>query len=553
MNCWSILGVPADADERTIKRSYAALLKEHRPDEDLDAFQRLREAYEQALLILRRHEGQGEHIVSSIITPVPPRETSLGPISAALTDISPANLDAVSAEAKAAGNLAQFERLLLERCLSDNEWGYQAAHWALVRLGWLTPCQSSELPAAQLAALAHRLIATELHDLHHILVTDGEERFLDRVRILYGQEWLQAFDHRTEFSQGVAGILIDSPSWSQPLFDSVREVCGWSENSFDQRAWELLTQRGEGAKLKERLLLSLNVTSPSVPEQRAAWLLLRSLKDADRRRLVDSFGDADWQSCLHLEHALIRHPEVVDELSDSGMYSWRIWLPKDTREATYQYLLAIYMAIFLVGSILDGWIWEKGIAPLALSAVVFFLLRIFVIASFDFHEGWSEFYRKASGLDIYLSRLLLSNRLVRDGLGILIFRHVVPALYVGLFAGLMACVGPAAIAPFIGGTVTLIALWYVDRVAKGWIPKPLFSANSGFLGNLWGQVGIGIFAIAVFAVVIFIGSSKKSAVQEIHKKNVAPVIESLLGECTWTKQYNGECEMPLSKQVWKSQ
>ncbi|MFZ5637708.1 MAG: hypothetical protein ACOY82_14100 [Pseudomonadota bacterium] len=44
-----VLGLPHDADERAIKRAYAARLKLARPDEDADAFQRLNEAYRAAL------------------------------------------------------------------------------------------------------------------------------------------------------------------------------------------------------------------------------------------------------------------------------------------------------------------------------------------------------------------------------------------------------------------------------------------------------------------------------------------------------------------------
>jgi hypothetical protein len=51
MSCWTILGLPADADTRSIKRQYATLLKQTRPDEDPEGFQRLREAYEHALSI----------------------------------------------------------------------------------------------------------------------------------------------------------------------------------------------------------------------------------------------------------------------------------------------------------------------------------------------------------------------------------------------------------------------------------------------------------------------------------------------------------------------
>jgi len=44
-----VLGLASDADERTIKRAYAAKLKTVRPDEDPEGFQRLNEAYRAAL------------------------------------------------------------------------------------------------------------------------------------------------------------------------------------------------------------------------------------------------------------------------------------------------------------------------------------------------------------------------------------------------------------------------------------------------------------------------------------------------------------------------
>ncbi|WP_176510487.1 J domain-containing protein, partial [Pseudomonas urethralis] len=47
-DCWKTLDLSATADERTLKRQYAKLPKLTRPDADPVAFQRLREAYEQA-------------------------------------------------------------------------------------------------------------------------------------------------------------------------------------------------------------------------------------------------------------------------------------------------------------------------------------------------------------------------------------------------------------------------------------------------------------------------------------------------------------------------
>lgn len=49
MNCWEILGMVPTGDVRVIKRQFAQLVKTHRPDGDLAAYQRIRDAYEQAL------------------------------------------------------------------------------------------------------------------------------------------------------------------------------------------------------------------------------------------------------------------------------------------------------------------------------------------------------------------------------------------------------------------------------------------------------------------------------------------------------------------------
>lgn len=56
MNPWTLLQIDPTDDSRAIKRAYAKLLKQHRPDEDPDGFQRLHQAYKQALAMAEQGE-----------------------------------------------------------------------------------------------------------------------------------------------------------------------------------------------------------------------------------------------------------------------------------------------------------------------------------------------------------------------------------------------------------------------------------------------------------------------------------------------------------------
>jgi hypothetical protein len=60
MTPYQLLQIPLDADERAVKRAYAGLLKQTRPDDDAEAFQRLQEAYGFCLARAKtRHRQQG--------------------------------------------------------------------------------------------------------------------------------------------------------------------------------------------------------------------------------------------------------------------------------------------------------------------------------------------------------------------------------------------------------------------------------------------------------------------------------------------------------------
>lgn len=54
MQCWKILELPSNADLKSIKKSYAKKLKDTKPDEDPEGFQRLYGAYKEALKIAKQ-------------------------------------------------------------------------------------------------------------------------------------------------------------------------------------------------------------------------------------------------------------------------------------------------------------------------------------------------------------------------------------------------------------------------------------------------------------------------------------------------------------------
>src|ERR1700754_5168464 len=70
---WDELQIDASADERAVRRAYARLLKQRRPDDDVDAFQRLRAAYESALSLTQFAVAQAA--TTTMTQPETPAET----------------------------------------------------------------------------------------------------------------------------------------------------------------------------------------------------------------------------------------------------------------------------------------------------------------------------------------------------------------------------------------------------------------------------------------------------------------------------------------------
>ena len=62
MNWWNVLEISQHSDLKTIKRAYAKLLKIYSPEEDAEGYQRLREAYDEAVKYAKRNNKNNELI-----------------------------------------------------------------------------------------------------------------------------------------------------------------------------------------------------------------------------------------------------------------------------------------------------------------------------------------------------------------------------------------------------------------------------------------------------------------------------------------------------------
>lgn len=121
MWAFELLGLPPDADERSIKRAYAQRLRNARPDEDPAGFQRLREAYELALRLCRHRsetaqalieEGETETIAHA---PRPPEPQDRTPV----VSLAPANRPRPVAVANRETSQLPATAVDLERLLDD--------------------------------------------------------------------------------------------------------------------------------------------------------------------------------------------------------------------------------------------------------------------------------------------------------------------------------------------------------------------------------------------------------------------------------------------------
>lgn len=388
MNPWILLDLEDDADERAIKRQYARLLKVTRPDDDPESFQRLREAYEQALDWARNRADDdfededrfNSPVIAATPLPATPFESALTARPSLPDDlltvdlVRPAPDKQVVArqaarllvEQTTADNLQQqhqgaveqdcnlpFQRYLLERCLNDRHTGNDLLKAAVTQLRWLTPWQTVHISADHEIQLTPLLLEGESGRFELILEQGQERAFLAALETLAQQPWLASLERRDQLQRWTMFFLHNHKGWTAALFDRICTLFGWDDRKGifpePEFVWRHLIERCEKYAYFEHWQQLVASGRTDSVEQKAAMLVLNPGRKVDRLRLA-RFCSADvWITCERLCSTINnRYPEMLDRFPDADLQGWRTLqvAPMDPLTWTWFGWLAVVYRVF---------------------------------------------------------------------------------------------------------------------------------------------------------------------------------------------------------------
>ncbi|MGF0241042.1 hypothetical protein ACQR3P_17480 [Rhodococcus sp. IEGM1300] len=470
MDCWSLLQLTVDADARTIKRSYARLLKSCRPDEDAEGFQRLREAYEEALGIAQWRAEQAQDSESETATALIEnvRQEHHGNLNAwsEVLDLQPLSLQRptpalpqadITARALLDGlteeNLDQrwhqaqqqqcsqaFEQLLLQLCFDHPGLRSSIAGWAAQNLDWLAPWQNVQMNEWQQEALASSLLQDYRQALRERLESSQEREFLNQLKHYTAQPWLQVFDRRQEWQRVILQLFNDT-EWSLPLFDRVGQVFGWDDKKGihpePAATWQALIERCNQEAFYQNLQAKAEQNRTWAADVQAAHLLMKPLPPPQQKKMIDGFGQNEWQACHDLAQTLKwRYPALLARLPSADVFFWRRFFPRPIAPQTWvRVWAAIALALYLFYLPSEHKSLGFSIAiPMVFACVPVWFFRFAL-------SWWVPITSHVIVQDLWLTERVIPQRLNPDTRWLLI-RHGVPqAVMLLLFAVLQGWLG----------------------------------------------------------------------------------------------------------------
>ncbi|ELY4720546.1 DnaJ domain-containing protein [Cronobacter sp. 153480017-3] len=502
MRALEILGLEPGADERAIKRAYARLLKECRPDDDPQGFQQLRDAYETALEEARRGVADGdddafgdddEHdddndmaavapdvyrqiddpLLAQPVNepepapaesaPAPPAPLYTPPRTTALLDgLNEENLNVRWLEARAMGESREFEEAVLTRCLwhlAPDEYAFVAQAQACFE--WLTPGQRVATDESQQNRLRHVLLTPYAEEMRAALEEGNDARYLACLRALANSPWLQSYDGQRQLQRLALSLLDAQPEWSPERFAALCRLFHWDETRGERpdlpELWAQVIARDEDEALFAQLTAQRDAPGDS-PALRAAHMVLR-VQDEDARMLAGlDYTDEDWQACGRLTDQLaIGHPALIPRFAGADIHAWQQTYHK-LNEAhgpmmRSLWLVGMMMATFgwMLPAVYDGTITPLGVVLRVLVApVVAMVVGIFPLVLW---RGLARPFlnRDAALSERLLPRFIYSRRRKRWRL----FAHVIPFCVVSVVIALVC----GRLAMWIFVAVTLLLAW----------------------------------------------------------------------------------------------
>lgn len=318
---YALLDIPPDADERAIKRAYATKLRTTRPDEDPEGFQRLNEAYQTALEILRHRLAQ-----EAFTAPQGDADSEHG------APAEPAAVDATAADTTAAEALPKD---------ADRDESAQVAPGAI---------DDDAEDAADTEPQGERITLDQFLDECLGAAGDGDPRVLEDW--LRAQPVLWSLEHKAMIGHWLLRLMdARQPPMPERNFDILAEFFGYNDlhagydplalqrlrehlnKEWGKESFELSRQEAAKSAFLKRILDLQNSLAKPVNLTRNLLLSLNVFKTGDLRDMLlkNPYGGAD---------------QLPDEINPAQIAFW-LAATDDSRWTSTRIRVALFRCVAL--------------------------------------------------------------------------------------------------------------------------------------------------------------------------------------------------------------